>query len=83
MLDPAMSLNGNCDPIIKMWTVNIENTPSQTEARVQSTRLMAKNVHEYEKKKDSVTYLHKAAFSPVKSTWMQVIQAVFSQPDQD
>jgi len=76
MLGPAMSLKGNRDPITRMWIVNIENTPNQTEARVQSTRLMANNVYKY-KKKNIVTYLHKAAFSPVKSTWMQAIQAGF------
>ena len=38
---------------------------------------MANNVYEHKKKKDTVSYLHKAAFSPVKSTWIQVIQAGF------
>ena len=77
ILDPAMSLKGNRNPVTKMWTVDIENKPNQTEARVQNTRLMANNVYEYKKKKDVVTYLHKAAFSPVKFTWIQAMQAGF------
>jgi len=51
MLDPDMSLKGNRDSITKMCTVNIENKPNQTEARVQSTFLMATNVYEYKQKK--------------------------------
>ena len=74
--DPALSLKGHRDPISKMWTVDITK-PCPTESRVQTTRLMANNVYEYKKKKDIVTYLHRAAFSPVKSTWIQAIQAGF------
>ena len=77
MVDPAMTLKGNHNPITKMWTVNIENTLNQTKARVQSTRLMENNVYKYKKKRDIVTYLHKSDFSSVKSTWMQAIQAGF------
>ena len=77
LTDPALSLVGHRDLVSKMWTVNIDNNPNQTAARVQSTRLMANNVYEYKKKKDIVTYLHKAAFSPVKSTWLRAIQAGF------
>ena len=38
---------------------------------------MANNVYEYNKKKGIITYIHKAAFSPVKSTWIQAINAGF------
>ena len=77
MMDAALSLKGHRDPYSKMWTVNITDQSCKTEARVQTTRLMANNVYEYKKKQDIVTYLHKAAFSPVKSTWIQAVQNGF------
>jgi hypothetical protein len=77
MTDPNMSLRGHHDPMSKMWTVDIANTNHTTNEPVQHTRPMANNVYEHKKKADIVQYLHKAAFSPVKSTWIQAIQAGF------
>ena len=67
MVDPNLSLRGHRDPMSKMWTVNIADPTCHTDSHVQPTRIMANNVYEYKKKKDIVTYLHKAAFSLVKS----------------
>ena len=58
-----------------MRTINISDEPNKTDTRVQTTRLQANNVYEYKKKHDTVTYLHKAAFSPVKSTRIKAIKA--------
>ena len=56
----------------------ISEEPTKTDQRLQTTRLQANNVYEYKKKQDTVTYLHKTVFSPVKSTWIKVINAGFS-----
>ena len=73
--DATLSLKGNRDASTKMWTINSDNQPNQTQTRVQNTRLQANNFYEYNKKKDIFTYLHKAAYSPVKSTLIKAINA--------
>ena len=75
--DASKSLMGYRDAVSKMWTVDVTNKPNTTLPRVQANRLQANNVYEYRKKKDIITYLHKAAFSPVKSTWIKAINAGF------
>jgi hypothetical protein len=60
-----------------MWTVDISDTAHTTTTPVQINHPMANNVYDHKKKADIVQYLHKAAFSPVKSTWIRAIQAGF------
>ena len=60
-----------------MWIINIFDEPNKTDLRVQTTRLQAKNIYKYKKKQDTVTFLHKAGFSPVKSTCIKAINAGF------
>ena len=45
-------------------------TPTSTEPQVN-------NVYELNKKRNIVTYLHKAEFGPVPSTWIEAIEAGF------
>ena len=73
--DPTMSLHGHRDTTTGMWTVNLGYQSLQPQTT--SNPLQANNVYELHKKRDIVTYLHKAAFSPVPSTWIQAIETGF------
>jgi len=42
-----------------------------------STAPQVNNVYELNKNRDIVTYLHKAAYNPVPSTWIEIIEAEF------
>ena len=77
MTDQTMSLRGHRDTMSKMWMVDISNTAQPTNTTLQVTLPMANNVYDHKKKADIVHYLHRAAFSPVKSTWIRAIQAGF------
>ena len=77
MTDSNLSLQGHRDPMSKMWTVGISDPAYTITTHVQHTCPMANNVYEHNNKRNIVNYLHKAAFSPVKLTWIQAIQAGF------
>ena len=62
-----LSLQGHRDKSTGMWTINITRPPTQLIEQ-------SNNVYELNKNRDIVTYLHKAAFSPVPSTWMDAIE---------
>ena len=76
--DSSLSLHGTRDPSNGMWIVDISaaalrpSKPSPTRTTPQ-----VNNVYELNKKRDIVTYLHKAAFSPVPSTWIEAIDKGF------
>ena len=76
--DCSLSLHGTRDPSNGMWIVDISaaalrpSNPSPTRTTPQ-----VNNVYELNKKRDIVTYLHKAAFSPVPSTWIEAIDKGF------
>ena len=63
LTDPSLSLTGQRSSTDGMWYIDL------------CSHGMANNVHELKKKKDLVTYLHKAAFSPVPITWTKAIDA--------
>ena len=68
-----MSLHGRRDVTTGMWTINLEYKSLQPATHP----LQANNVYELTKKRVIVVYLHKAAFSPVPSTWIQAIEIGF------
>ena len=70
--DPALSLHGHCDHTTGMWIIDISTTSPPKPTTYQS-----KKNYELHKKRDIVTYLHKAAFSPVPSTWTETIETGF------
>ena len=71
-------LTGYHDHTTWMWIVDTSNEKKSTEVELNLGQAMQiKNVYEYNKKKNMVTYLHKAEFSPVKSTWIKDINAGF------
>ena len=72
--DTSMSLNGSQDLSNGMWTISIA---PQALPQEQIPTPVANNVYELNKKRDIVTYLHKAAFSPVPSTWIDAIDTGF------
>ena len=69
---PALSLQGHRNQTTGMRTIDISHTSSQA-----STTSQSNNVYELHKKRDIITYLHKAAFSPVPSTWIEAIETGF------
>ena len=77
MTDSNISIEGNRDRTTKMWTININDIPAPSKEQSKQKHLQANNVYAFNKKKDIVTYLHKAAYSPVKSTWIKAINAGF------
>ena len=72
--DASMSLSGSRDHSNGMWTINI--SPQVLPQKPTPTPVV-NNVYKLNKKRDIVTYLHKAAFIPVPSTWIDAINAGF------
>ena len=72
-----LSIEGNRDRMTKMWTINIDNMQRPNKLHSNDKHLKMNNVYKFNKKKDIVTYLHKAAYSPVKSTWIKAINSGF------
>ena len=70
--NPSLSLYGQRDTTTGMWTVDISAKPHPP-----TITSHCHNIYELNKKRDIVTYLHKAAFSPVPSTWIQAIETGF------
>ena len=65
-----------------MWTVDLANQqPHPLTASIRQqifpTSSQANSVYELTKKKDIINFLHKAAFSPVPSTWIKAIDSGF------
>ena len=67
---PALSLQGHRNKTTVMWTIDISISPTPTNVK-------SSNVYKLNKKRDIVTYLHKAAVSPVPSTWINAIEHRF------
>ena len=78
MTDESLFKQGYRNKPTGMWTIYISDELNKTDTRVQTTILQANNIYEYKKKQYTVTYLHKASFSPVKSTWIKSISVDFS-----
>ena len=74
--DPAQSFKGQRDHSNNMWSINLDNIPSNpcSNANISSTTWRANNVYNFTMKRDIVRYLHCAASSPVPSTWYVVIE---------
>ena len=70
--DPAQYLYGHRDPTTGMWTIDISAKP-----HCPPITSHCNNVYELNKKRDIVTYLHKAAFNPVPFTWIEAIEVSF------
>ena len=72
--DPSLSLTGSRAGPNSMWMINLlPPTINTTNRTIQQMN----NVYEVSKQRDIVQYLHKAAFSPVPSTWITAINAGF------
>ena len=87
---PKVILTGQRDPSTGLWHIPLQSstsiiptpTPSSdpVPTTTPSTNLIApsaNNVHELQRKRDIVQYLHQAAGSPVQSTWIKAIDAGF------
>ena len=72
--DPSLSLTGSRAGPNSMWMINLLPPTNNTTNR---TIQQMNNVYEVNKQRDIVQYLHKAAFSPVPSTWITAINAGF------
>ena len=74
--DPARSFQGCRDPITNMWTINLSQVvtiPHLEKKQYTTTDRQANNVYDFTLKRDIVRYLHRAAGSPVPSTWCAAI----------
>ena len=72
--DTSLSLNGRRENANGMWMINIS---PQALPPNNDTTPVTNSVYKLNKKRDIVTYLHKAAFSPVPSTRIDANNADF------
>ena len=72
MRDSTIALQGDRDASTGLWTIGLQpDVPRPSHTSLQ----LANNVHDLQRKRDIVKYLHRACFSPVPSTWLKAIEA--------
>ena len=73
LYDPWLSLHGYRNRTTGMWTINLSYQALLLKDNSQP--LQANNVYELSKKRNIITYLHKAAFSPFSATWIEAVNS--------
>jgi hypothetical protein len=79
--DNTIFLQGQRNTSTGMWYIDLENQQKLARPAASPSKTIpapeANNVYEINNKRDIITYLHKACFSPVPSTWIKAIDAGF------
>ena len=78
-MDPSKTFEGQRDQITNMWSIDLNACNMEQQALVPNnndikyTSRQSNNVYDCTLKRDIVRYLHRAAGSPVPSTWCAAI----------